>query len=251
VRFKGGNDGLDALNSFTEKWEKRLTLSNLRLSERFANDELRIIIHFRAKDTLEKWACCLTEIRSIEPLALEQIRMTNGNKLAMLVDVIKVMNHPQRSIPSLVWFEGIDSFYRRLPRALYFSSLQSFIVLGHIENGKADSFTAPCSDRPSLSGLHELKREMVESTPKVLQHVASNGEKFKTRKGWGFERPGFFSCFRVHIGLNNLEVLITPDFRTRLEVLEVIFGPFEFDQDKYKPIFSGEVIFSGECHNTT
>src|SRR4029077_16947808 len=38
-----------------ERWEKRITLRNLRLADRFLNFELNVLLHLRVKDSSKVW----------------------------------------------------------------------------------------------------------------------------------------------------------------------------------------------------
>ena len=77
-----------------QRWEQRITARNLRLTDRFVNFVLHIILHLLIKDTGKMWGICLEPIVPVEPVAKEEIVVRHGKKGAMLVDVIKLVDSP-------------------------------------------------------------------------------------------------------------------------------------------------------------
>jgi hypothetical protein len=58
-RLEVGNQLVNKIHKLMERWEKRITLRNLRLADRFIDFELHILFHLRVKDTGEIWGACL------------------------------------------------------------------------------------------------------------------------------------------------------------------------------------------------
>jgi len=145
--LEAGDQVIHKINQLMERWEKRITLRNLRIADRFLNFELHIILHLRVKDSGEVWGLCLEKVRPhLKPIPGELIILPNGKQGTMLVNNIKLMDAPERIVPTFVWAERINSFYRFWPHALYFSSLTGFVsieVLRNREHGIAIRSSPP------------------------------------------------------------------------------------------------------------
>src|SRR5882762_2610573 len=139
VVLKRSDEIIHKLNLLTEKYEKRLTFGNLRLSARFLSGELRIVIHFRPKDSLKEWVCGLLPEVSVDPSTFNEIVRSHPDKMAMFIDIVRIMQVPKRRISAFVWFESVDSFYSRLPRSLYFSTLKSLVLRGLLDDGETNT----------------------------------------------------------------------------------------------------------------
>lgn len=232
VPLKLSDQIIHELNRLTKKFDERLTLANLRLSDRFLDNELRILVHFRAKNSSEKWACCLLPILSVESLALEQVVGSNWDQIAVLVDVICMIKRPKRKVSALVWFERVDSFYRRFPRSLYFSSLQSLVIRGGVKNGKRNTLSALLAYRPALPSLNQLEGEVVKGATEVLQNIASSRKNLKPRDRELREVSLGLQRLRVSLGSDDIRVRFAKGLGLSFKVCEVLFGPFDFYPDK-------------------
>ena len=63
-RSKILDDFLDNLNGTSERRKQSISLTNLRLADRFLNLEIHIILHLRIKSTGEQWGICIERSRS-------------------------------------------------------------------------------------------------------------------------------------------------------------------------------------------
>ncbi len=246
VRFKGRDKVIDELNHITEKLEKRLTLGNLRLAQRFLNNNLRILIHFRPEDSLEEWFCCLMPVAAVEPLALKQIVGANGDNVSVLVDVIHVMQEPKRlvSASALVWFERINRFYSRFPRSLYFSSLKSLVFVGFLDDGECNTSPHLLADAPMQSNLNQVKGKMVEGAAKVLQDISCRCENVESGNGEFGKILHSLTRLRVVLGPDYMRVSIAKGLGLSLKILEVLFGPFDFDTNQNEPFLCRKSLHS-------
>jgi len=227
VVLKTSDEIIDHCHRLTEKIKERLTLQNLRLSDRFLNNSLRILIHVRAKDSSKEWACCLLPEMAIEPLALKKIIAANADQMAVLVNNVRIVKIPKRTISTLVWFERVNSFYRRFPRSLYFSDLKGLIVLGRVENRECYSLPSALAYTPALSSLNKLEGEMIQGTTQVVQNVSSNGKNVKFGD-WEFGKilEGL-ARLRVSLASDHVQVSIAKGIGLPLEICEMFFGPFD------------------------
>ncbi len=240
-RLEAKNQTFNSIDKLMERWQERITIRNLQLADRFVNFELHLLLHLFIKDTSEMWGACFEPIilsnLSNQPIGEKQIIMRNGKEGAVLVDVVKLVESPEQIIPTLVWFEPIDSFYRFLPHALYFSSLRGFVSSEILSNGKFDTtgrFLAGANE-------HKLEGEMVESTPKIVDDIASSSDYINRNSGQSNE-------FRIsHVRelkcpldvLAGLQVVLASNYcnvlgdeKVGCQITEVLFGPLNFYADK-------------------
>jgi len=139
---------IDEPYDFLKRAEQRLTLDNRRLSERYLNSGLHILIHIRIGGSDVEYVAGLKRsipsVLSGEDEKLTSMAVapgdsplifcraaplvgTNGrNQKPMLVEVIESMEGPESfsdAIASFVWFDRIDKFYSILPHTYHSSSL--------------------------------------------------------------------------------------------------------------------------------
>lgn len=240
-REKAGSDALDKINHLMERWENRITIRNLRLSNRFINFELHILLHLRINAS-EVWGICLEPIIPVEPVPPKQIIMRHGKKGAVFVDIVKLMDSPERIVPAFVWFERIDSFYRFWPHALYFSSLVGFITSEVLRNREFDfsgGFTAGRADED------KLVRQMVKSGTQIVNDVASSshsieGQSRQSDKLVAHSETCLDAISRLKVMLSSRYCNVLCDEKVGCKVTEVLFGPLDFYADENQSIVGRE-----------
>jgi hypothetical protein len=77
------------LNEIMQSWENRITLSNLRISERFAAGGLRLLVHFTVEDFDEIWAACFERENFSTSFDFNESQASDRDKHSMLVSVVK------------------------------------------------------------------------------------------------------------------------------------------------------------------
>ena len=182
-----------------ERCENWLTLDNLRFVDRYINQEFHILLKFKMGDSGEyiasfQWdsgdgqeratkidsnllsgMASLKEFGQLIPFtwrhAASYVRRASGKQQAVLVDTVKLMDLPDRVIPSFVWFDRVDRVFSRLPHALYFSTEERRCVfVGVLRNGEASLRSD--SVAPAFLG-NEMAGEMVKGTSEILENVSS------------------------------------------------------------------------------
>ena len=240
-RTKARDESLHNFNEVMERHEKRLTLRNLRFAERFRDGELRIILHFGAKDAGEGWVVSYQPVLSIKSDPLQEIVVAESEKKSMLINVVELMELPERVVPALVRFERVDSFYRFWPHSLYFSNLRGFIYLGAATNGECDLRIDVA--RVDSSDEHELVCKVVKSAAEILDNVSGGGKQVK-RGLRDADRAIYINSalpsLRVILGPNCIRVRLAEFASFGFQLNEVLFGPFDLYPDEHKPTFSGQ-----------
>jgi hypothetical protein len=113
VRPESDNQILREIDKLMQDWEQRITPDNLRLASRFINFDLDILLYFRVEPPAEMWVARFQPVRASNhwhPAIGEQIVPSDREQGSVLVDVVKLMDSPQRVIPALVRLEPVNCF---------------------------------------------------------------------------------------------------------------------------------------------
>jgi hypothetical protein len=171
--------------------EQCIRLGNLRIAERFLKFELDILLRARFESD-EMGAFSFVQVSpTIKPVGSEEKIVCNGEQRAVLVDVIKFVDSPERVIAAFVRFEPIDSFYSLGSHSLYFSSLVGFIFGESLRNRKFD-LSKLLVGNVGTAGQSELVCEVIQSCPEIVNNIPSkcNDVKRESRNALKFRRLG-------------------------------------------------------------
>src|SRR5271165_1142960 len=130
------NDSCHHVRKFIECFDNRLALDNLRLVERYVNQEIHLLLKFRVGNSGEFVASlqrdivgdCHESVSQIgdrcswatgyEPLlqsryltwqnTIAALREAGSKNQTVLVDAVKFMDSPEGVIPTFVWFDCVD-----------------------------------------------------------------------------------------------------------------------------------------------
>lgn len=268
------NNVVNRLRHVMERFDQRLTLKNLRLAERYLKCELHLLVYFCVGEIGEEFVACLQReqaisgphknvgdghvLEDVSPsafgphLLLEHalhircevdtpIVGTNRDNQAVFVDVVKFVETPERIIPTLVWFNRVDSFNRIWPHALYFSSSVGFVLRGVV--GVRNRETGLPIGR-SAADENELISQVVKGAPDIMECVSSDNRQSHGDFTHADKIIDQLSCLRVALGSDYVWVghKERPDFC--LKITDVLFGPFDFYADKREPFIRGHGVYS-------
>jgi hypothetical protein len=248
---KAEDDGIDQIRQLTKRWENRLTLHNLRITERYLKGESRIIVVLRAPNLLtdtEKF-CAIIErpsiLRGLQQDALlefrgqESRRETFGNvdhdssmggsdnkEQTMFVGIVKFIEAPEFLSPAAVWVERADSVFSFLGHSLYFSFKYGFVLCGSLGNGKPSN---------TVSGLvpvgqDKVPSKMIEGSSEILQDVPNNSREVIGERRAFAKLKNQISSFRLVLSENWIwcGAPSEEEMDTPIELSDVMFGPFDF-----------------------
>ena len=252
---KSSNDIHDYFSHAVERWNNWLTLDNLRFVERYLNQEFHILLNFRKGESYKFIACIQRdeELRGHEDLsgfwsghtriaghesllhspsltwrsAIARVRRAGGKQQAVLVDTVKLVDSPERIIPSFVWFDRVDRVLSVLPHALYFSTEERRCVFrGSLRNGEASVRSDGAA--PAFFG-NEVASKVVKGAPEILENVSSPKTDIQGDIGNADDIIGALSRFRI---------ILEPDViwtsagecsaQDALQVYDLLFGPLYF-----------------------
>lgn len=249
------NDPCHHVREFIEHFDNRPTLDNLRLIERYCNQELHLLLKFGVGDGVEllaslQWdegngAESTSQINSdlssgmtgLDELsqhhfltwrhASSAIRRTGSEKQAVLVDVVKFMEMPERVVPAFVWFDRIDSVNRILPHALYFSTKSlSHVFIGSVRNREACLRTDLVP-----SNLDKMTGQVIKRTPEVLQNIASQETNVNRNVGDAVAIVRALSCCQIVLRSDGILWGVAAGefgFQEPIQFHDLLIGPFGF-----------------------
>src|SRR5271157_229675 len=204
-RFKAHDDVIDGIGHPQQRWSEHCAWENLRLSEDYLNVQLHILVHFRVGNISKEFVAFFQRALDVTGVdredadfvqrhrapaftesssqrfsqewrhATRYMRGTNRNQRAVFVDVVKSMESPEKFIPTFVWFESVDRFYRVLPHTLYFSRRFGVIPCGVFGNGETD---VPPRLDTWRANQDKLVSQIVQCAPKVFNNVTHNQTDF-------------------------------------------------------------------------
>ena len=232
-RLKTQNQVIDVVNKLNERWKQRITRHNLRLTDRFVDFDLHVLLHFTVKDfdSAEMWVACFEVVRRVanltEPIGDQETIMGVCEESSVLVDVVQLVESPQNiSLPAFVWFERINNFYDFGEDTLYFSSLVPFVSSGVLRNRELN-LPAGLLPGPDPS---QLVCKVVECASEVVNDIASQPQRVKGQDSVLSE----LARLRFRISRNSVELLHPERSKFGLQITEMCLGPVNFyaHQDK-------------------
>ena len=187
-RLESQNQVPRKIDQLMKRWENRISRKNMRLADRFVNLEVHVLLHFaiEVSNRRELWVACFEVERSRvsggadlgilnQPISDQHTVAGIGKKLPVFVNVVKLMDTPERVVSTLVRLERVNSFYCFGAHTLYFSSLFPFVSSGILCDRKVDSpawfLAGTCPD--------ELICKVVKGAPEVVNNIASSGEEIE------------------------------------------------------------------------
>jgi hypothetical protein len=261
-RPKWLQESLDSIGVLVERGNQRLALDNLALAERYLEGELRVLVHFvefSEGDFVERCAVferkqpvggfdrdgvvgnLVSEVgreygaflfrHGVERLPHEladvhpetAVGATDRNDEAVLIAPIKFMELPEQVVPASVGLCGPDEFDRLVTNAVYFSQTFGFKLSGAIRD--RESVLGSGFD---LVGSQKLVDEQVEGRSQVMDDVAKGGPPAEWRIGKDVDCPDPLFGLRVVVGSDFVGAFFPEVLDLRLQILDVLFGPFDF-----------------------
>lgn len=250
---KRHKDAANATRSLMEHFNDRLTLDNLRLSERYLDGKLHILMHFRHGKNVEYVASFQREMPDallqehfrivdlgnvlensgelISDLsnfcgrhAMEPILRSDSEQQAVLVNVVQAIDLPEDfSVASRVRFDLRERFYSVRRQTLFYSPNSGFKFLGIIANREIDALKR--SGR-LLPDAHQPVDQMVEGTPKILDGVSNNQWNVSGNGLNTSEIIKAVTSVRHILGKDWISTSVDKSAPELSQVEDVFFGPF-------------------------
>jgi hypothetical protein len=262
------DDPVNKVRELMEKWDKRITLDNLRLVERYLKGELEVHILLRLSvesGQAGEFAAILTYF---EPIArAEQDRSSKCRDIApgecsanqtgipclvkggindshshdgqptVFVDIVKFVENPEVLVPTIVWLECLYDAYSARGNSLYFSKRLGFVFGASLADHKGDLPQSPLRQLvKSGTFLGNLPDQMVESAAQVMDGIAKSQQEPIRNRGDDFGPKDLVSRLRVIMDSDFVWAAIEKVPNLTIEIADVMFGPFDFKPNLGEPL---------------
>jgi hypothetical protein len=281
-RLEGDDQVVDVINCLNKQWEDRFTLNNARLVENYLEGKAHFLILIetiaeaknqfialveralpigRIGDELEvKRLAEIDDGRHINTAIFQEVSESAPEKSrrgetsnsradcyqeAMLVDIVKLVKFPEQIVPSLVRFGSVDSIYRRLRHALYFSFTRGFVFRGtiRVDYRETDLLLFGSAQDNALLGapdLHEMPSEMVKGASCLLEDFSRDErDSPDNRLSTSEVMMRCVRKFSVWLDANLIRLAIEKGLDPRFQFLDVMVGPCDLHTDQPNSFISG------------
>lgn len=255
--LKRGDDGLDQIRHVVERFEQRLRLDDPRLAERYVKGELHVLVRFSIGGIDKEYVACFQRAKLVSrsnkkwdggkvPIGegtlhhLAHMRSevhaaksrAHGEQQTVLVHNVKLVDLPEKVIPSLVWFETVDGFDRVLRRSLYLPKFLGFVLFLRVEDGEVDTVgrLAACSNHD------QLVCQVIEGGSQILDRIPDNrGQQGRNILDTD-NIVDQLARLGIALGADYVGVMAEEAGPRSLKVLDVAFGPFDFGPSTNQPV---------------
>jgi len=242
------DNGIHNIAKIMEKWNNRLTLDNANLIDRYLKGDIEVLVHLRSivmqSDVTEycviikypnfadrRWRdlesnkCRLGPSRTVSEINAATINVTSNDKQeAVLVDVVKFVNSPERVVPAFVRLDSVNETYNVRMNSLYFSKRMGFVFGRTIR----DREVSVLSGRLAVS-FNKLPNEMVETSSQVINNFSNNQRKGGWRLGDDFDLVSCLTGLHVLIDDKSIGVSAPESLDFGFQLVDVVFGPFDYN----------------------
>jgi hypothetical protein len=265
-RLKSPDDLLNMIDHVMDRFEQRLTLNNPRFVEHYLEERLNLLIQFRIAEIDEDFVALFSRTSAVSGMnhgvVGDDVISVNGLETVhavqsgcgcyyetVLVDVVQLVEPPERFVPSLVRLGTVDSISRHLRHALYFSLTRvgGFVFFGgfDIKDRKVNVPLVPLREPSALivnkaPDSDKLIGKMIESGANVEKDFAGDssnrvGDRFDFGKVIDAVRAGL----RLYLAADYIGGGRKIGLDFGIEIVDVLFGPFDLHSDKRDSFVSG------------
>jgi hypothetical protein len=253
------DDAIHQLDKLNEKWQDRLSLDNLRISERYVKGTIDLLVHIyvREPDDLGYFCAILryheptarrianqslsvghelshgrnvgeqvSELRVIVAKAESREAIAHDQQQAVFIDNVKLVELPEAIVPSSIRLEGIKDANRGRANSLYHSLKLGFVYGSSLADGKISPF-----GRDFAVGLDQLPSQVVEAAPKLMDSFASDQRNVCGELRANVDAKDAVSALRVRLASDSIWVGFAKGFNSAFEIVDVVFGPFDLCLD--------------------
>jgi hypothetical protein len=253
------NESVNKLDELKKRWNERLTLDNLDLTERYLKFELGVHVHLRYRVLAESGRdsvdfCAIfqreRELGHDDADALRRrylgeidrgrigvgiqnigqgvgvdgarVRRADGHQELVFVRDVELVELPERVVCSLVRFGFLYEIHRSLRHSLYLSSVVGFKNIGTPEDGESGIVGDALAP-----GADYLANEQIEAGTEVVDAISYDCAPRERRLFGDFDPPDQISRIRLVITNGSVRLVLLEPLVPGLEITEVMFGPFD------------------------
>lgn len=256
LSFADGDCALHKYAELVERFDNRLTLTNLRLIERYRDGNLNVVVNGRWNEAIdfrivlqradELGSCwdtnagadgsragrCVADVQSAwrdgQERYIQSCEHLNAgrsyrNDALVFVQGVEFVENPQRGIPTLVGLQPSDQPLGLGADALYFSYGLGFKVLDGSADGESSSASylfSVCDD--------EFTYELVERRTKVVDGVGDDRTGALWERFLQLHADDVLASFVILLHEEFVGLGIIEGADQRLKFDDMFFGPFDF-----------------------
>jgi hypothetical protein len=148
---------------------------------------------------------------------------SSNEQEAVLVDIVKFAEHPERIISTLVRLDRVENLFRSRADSLYFSDFGGFVSGFIIADGKhwVGKF-----GRLLPVSIDQLPNQMIQCTSQVMERISYDQRDAIGRLLSDFNPMNFISCLRIVLNDKTIRICIPECVQDAFGILGVVFGPF-------------------------
>jgi hypothetical protein len=264
--IKTHDDPVHQITELMEKWKNRPTLDNLRLSERYLNEEFYINLHCLftgASGNVAKF-CAVCEyhkstvnIDGETPIGVkigqhypklppslatsprecgvnmnESLSESANDHHAMLINSVKIMERPEAIVTTLVRLYCLDEFYGKRLNSLYLVAQPPGFFVGHnclFELGQSlTDGKHGALVRLSPVDQDKLPNEMIQRAPQVMYGIADHAGEIMRNLGSDFDPENLILGLRILVCDDGAIIGLAKGVSQAFKITDVVFGPFDF-----------------------
>jgi hypothetical protein len=242
-----------------DRCQKRLSLENLRLGERYVEGKLNILVRFKVpfhgKDRIALLGGQQIAATGMKPCGSLRQGMTQFNvagkesfqdsaaslnsevtyadsgdyQEAVLIDIVKLIESPERTVPSLVRLGSPQRIFDSLNDGLHFSFRFGHILLETLKvfedrEGRPLFRLGP----RSAANLNELPPQIVESASQIVGSIAIGEQNLLGNIPPLVQKPDSDILFDIILGNSCIGLRAEELNPFEIEFTDVLFGPFDF-----------------------
>ena len=241
---------MNQVRQLMEKWKNRLTLDNLRLSERYLKGEIAIFIFWDIRGANQPNNFCAVFEYGECPVRLPAERSakremesnlrhigshidrrssdaadsaSSDKQEMMLVNNVKTVEFPEAPVPTVVRLERIDEAFRSRVHSLYFSPITGFVFGSSIVDGEVCLI-----GRHLAIGFNQLPCQVIERTPQIVNSIPGNQSKTVWNGDSLFNPMDFLSSLSIMLDSESIRISVPVDIHRTFQITNVMIGPFDF-----------------------
>jgi hypothetical protein len=144
----------------------------------------------------------------------------------VLVDDVQFVKLPNGVVlPTLVWFQRVDTLHPLLGKSLYPSFSSRYVFLGRTRHRK------PVASRPSTDWTkgHDTKEQHIKGGACVVQNVADEPGNVCVEGNLELHALNVLAGLRINIENDIIGIAFDEHVNPLGEIFETLIGPFELD----------------------
>lgn len=256
--LKQADDAVNKFRHLLECWKDRLTFDNLRLSERYFNSQLEILVRLAVVGIGGNVDYFIAHHKRDFGPFLERDNHSSasidrplsescscGDQDSVFIETVQLMDVPESVVSTRVRLYREQDFIRPQSHLIYFSLGDGrCVLLGGLNSPTNGKERMPV--RFSSSGFDKLPSEMVECASEVMNDIPDNHRQIFGNGLHAFDIKSrvMHLGYRVRLGSNFIRLVVSEQSDPMIKFTDMLFGPFNFEPNSVNsvPVHTSEDI---------